>query len=587
MSIIPFSSQPSLSVPVPLMTTSTNLHPMVTRRKAGIFKPKAYHALTIAGSSKFFHVLLALQEPRGFKSAAKHPAWLSAMDAEIQALKNNDTWDLVQRPVSHNVVGCRWIFKTKLCADGSIERHKARFVAKGFSHIHGLDFEDTFSPVVHPVTVRIILSIAVGFGWPLHQLDVQNAFLHGHLSELVYMDQPLGYIDPRFPRHVCRLKRALYGLKQAPRAWFQHFSSFLLQLGFLISKADSSLFVHHSAAGMIYLLLYVDNMVLTGSNPSLIKTLITRLSTEFAMKDLGSLHYFLGVEVHHNSYGLFLSQTKYALDLLHRADMVEAKPITTSYVVGQHLSTEGKLFSNPTLFRSLAGTLQYLTIARPNLSFSVNSICQYMHASTEDHFRALKCILRYVKGTVHHGLQLHRNPSRDLLAYSDADWAGCPNTRRSTTGYLIFLGPNLISWCSKKQSTVSRSSAEAEYRSLAVPTAEVAWIVQLFRDLHLQLPSPPKLICDNKSVIFMAVNPVTRPRSKHITIDYHFVRELIANGSLKVAFVPSHLQLADSFTKGVPKPQFLLFRNKLHVVPSSMLSLKGVIRNLILFLDYR
>jgi len=162
------------------------------------------------------------------------------------------------------------------------------------------------------------------------------------------------------------------------------------------------------------------------------------------MKDLGSLHYFLGVEVHHNSYGLFLSQTKYALNLLRRADMVEAKPITTPYVVGQHLSTEGKLFSDPTLFWSLAGALQYLIITRPDLSFSVNSICQYMHAPTEDHFCALKHILCYVKGTVHHGLQLHPTPSRDLLVYSDADWAGCPDTRRSTIGYLIFLGPNLV-----------------------------------------------------------------------------------------------------------------------------------------------
>jgi hypothetical protein len=165
--------------------------------------------------------------------------------------------------------------------------------------------------------------------------------------------------------------------------------------------------------------------------------------------------------------------------------MVKAKPITTPYVVGQHLSTEGKLFSDSTLFRSLVGALQYLTITRHDLSFSVNFICQYMHASTKDHFHALKRILRYVKGTVHHGLQLHRTLSHDLLAYSDADWAGCPDTRRSTIGYLIFLGPNLVSWCSKKQSTVSRSSVEAEYRSLAVATAEVAWIVQLLRDLHL------------------------------------------------------------------------------------------------------
>ncbi|XP_042968372.1 uncharacterized mitochondrial protein AtMg00810-like [Carya illinoinensis] len=293
------------------------------------------------------------------------------------------------------------------------------------------------------------------------------------------------------------------------------------------------------------------------------------------MKDLGSLHYFVGVEVQSNSQGLFLSQTKYSLDLLQRADMVEAKPITTPFVVGHHLSTEDKLFSDPTLFRSLVGALQYLTITRPDLSFSVNSICQYMHALTEDHFCALKRILHYVKGTVHHGLQLHRTSSCELLAYSNADWAGCPDTRRSTTGYVIFLGANLVSWCSKKQSTVSHSSAEAEYRYLAVATAEVTWIVQLLRDLRLQMPSSSKILCNNKSAIFMEVNPVTRPRFKHIAIDYHFIHELIANSSLKVAFVPSHLQLADSFTKGVTKPQFLLFCNKLYVISFTMFSLKG------------
>ncbi|KAL6321989.1 hypothetical protein AAG906_035908 [Vitis piasezkii] len=516
-SIISSSSPLSPSVSIP--TTSTNTHPMVTRGKAGIFKPKAYHALTLSPSSQFFQVLLAIQESRGFKSMAKHPEWLSTMDDEIQALKKNDTWDLVPRPINHNVVGCRWIFKTKLHANGSIEHHKARLVAKGFSQIHGLDFEDTFSPMVHPATIRIILSIAVTSGWPLHQLDVKNAFLHGHLSKEVYMEQPPGYTDPQFPQHVCRLKRTLYGLKQAPRAWFQRFNFFIfffMKLGFILSQADSSLFVHHTTAGTIYLLLYVDDMVLTGTNPALIKTLITRLSKEFAMKDLGSLHYFLGVE---------------ALDLLQRADMIEAKPISTPFVVGQHLSTIGKLFSDPTLFWSLAGALQYLTITRPDLSFSAQSIMVFNFTAPP----LMSCLL--------------------IL---------------TLIGLAVLIHNNL-----PKQSTVSRSGAEAEYRSLAITTAEVAWIVQLLCDLRLPLPSPPKILCDNRSALFMVVNPVTRSRSKHIAIDYHFVHELIANGSLKVAFTPSHLQLADSFTKGVSKPQFLLFRNKLHVIPSTTLSLQG------------
>ncbi|RVX21294.1 Retrovirus-related Pol polyprotein from transposon RE1 [Vitis vinifera] len=492
------------TTPSPVSSSSrvtTSSHPMITRGKVGIFKPRLYHAMHISSSSQLFQALLALKEPRGFKSAAKHPEWLSAMDDEIHALKKNDTWVLVPRPQHHNVVGCRWIFKTKLHSDGSIERHKARLVAQGFSQVHGLDFGDTFSPVVRPATIRIILSLAVTSGWRLHQLDVKNVFLHGFLNEEVYMEQPPGYTDSQFPQHVCRLKRALYGLKQAPRAWFHRFSSFLLKLGFYSSQADSSLFVYHSSLGTVYLLLYVDDMIITGSTPSLVHTFTTRLSNEFSMKDLGDLHYFLGVEVQANEKGLFLSQTKYALDLLQRASMIDAKPISTPFVVGQHLSAEGTLFSNPTLFRSLAGALQYLTISRPDLSFNVNSICQFMHAPTEDHFRALKRILRYVKGTAHHGLQLHKQSTRDLLGYSDADWAGCPDTRRSTTGYAIFFGANLISWSSKKQSTVSRSSAEAEYRSLAVATADIAWIIQLLRDLHVTLSVPPKILCDNQSAI--------------------------------------------------------------------------------------
>ncbi|XP_058080749.1 uncharacterized mitochondrial protein AtMg00810-like [Magnolia sinica] len=345
-------------------------------------------------------------------------------------------------------------------------------------------------------------------------LDVKNAFLHGFLNEEVYMEQPPGYTDPQFPQH-----------------------------------ANSSLFVYHSSLGTVYLFLYVDDMVITGSNTSMVQTLITRLFKEFSMKDLGDLHYFLSVKVQGNEKGLFLSQTKYALDLLQRVSMIDAKPISTPFVVSQHLSAEGKLFSDPTMFRSLAGALQYLTITRPDLSFSVNFICQFMYAPTEDHSRALKHILRYVKGTPHHGLQLHKQSTRDFLTYSDANWAGCPDTRRSTTGYAIFFGANLVSWSSKKQSIISHSSAEAEYHSLAVVTADIAWIIQLLQDLYVTPLALPKILCDNQSAIFMDVNPVNRPRSKHIAIDYHFVRELVANGTLKVTFIPSYLQLADSLTK--------------------------------------
>ena len=260
------------------------------------------------------------------------------------------------------------------------------------------------------------------------------------------MEQPPGYIDPRFPTHVCLLKKALYGLKQAPRVWFQRFSSFLLTLGFSSSRADTSLFIFHQQSSLIYLFLYVDDIIVTGNNPSLLDSFTRKLHSEFATKDLGSLSYFLGLEASLTPDGLFISQLKYARDILTRAQLLDSKPVHTPMVVSQHLTVAGSPFSNPTLYRSLVGALQYLTITRPDIAHAVNSVSQFLHAPTIDHFLAVKRILRYVKGTLHFGLTFRPStiPSA-LVAYSDANWAGFPDTHRSTSGYSIYLGNNLVS----------------------------------------------------------------------------------------------------------------------------------------------
>lgn len=287
--------------------------------------------------------------------------------------------------------------------------------------------------------------------------------------------------------------------------------------------ADPSLFVLHRQQHTIYLLFYVDDIILTGNNSSLLNSFIGQLHSESATKDLGSLSYFLGLEVASTSVGLFLSQTKYARDILARAQLLDCKPVTIPMVVAQHLSSDGPPFADVTLFRSLVGALQYLTITRPDLTYSVNSVSQYLHAPTDDHFQAVKRILRYIKGTLHFGLMFTSSSSANITAYSDADWVGCPDTRRSTSGYSIYLGDNLISWSSKKQPTVSRSSCESEYRALASTVAEVLWSKHLFRDLRVSTTHRPLLLCDNKSVIFLSSNPVSHNRSKHIALDYHFL----------------------------------------------------------------
>ena len=542
----PDNLQVVLSIP------SLNLHPMQTRSKSGINKRKAFLA-SIQDSSA---VDLSLIEPATYKSAIKAPIWLQAMQDEIHALHTQGTWSLVPLPAKRNLVGCKWIFKIKRHSDGSIARHKARLVAKGFSQEPGLDYGDTFSPVVKPATVRLVLALAAHFSWPLRQLDVKNAFLHGILQEEVYMSQPPGFEDVLHPQLVCKLHKSLYGLKQAPRAWNDRFTQFLPSLGFATTYSDSSLFVKHVGPHIVVLLLYVDDIIITGSASAAILQVIQALTTEFDITDLGSLHYFLGIQITHTSTGLFLSQSKYVEDLLLKSEMVDAKPCDTPCLPYHRLLKEdGEPYPNPTVYRSIVGALQYLTFTRPDIAFSVHQVCQFMQNPMVSHFTAVKRILRYLKGTLHVGISYTKGDLQ-LKAFSDADWAGDPNDRRSTTGLVIFLGNNPISWSSKKQQTVSRSSTEAEYRALSFTAAEVDWLKQLLVFLHITLPHVPVMFCDNLSAIALSFNPVQHQRTKHIEVDVHFVRERVSQKQLSVQFVSSREQFADILTKGLSAPLF-------------------------------
>jgi hypothetical protein len=251
------------------------------------------------------------------------------MQDEYDALIKQGTWSLVPPPTNHNIVGCKWVYKLKTHSDGSIARYKARLVAKGFHQQQGIDFDETFSPVIKPPTVRMIISLVVSLHWPLRQLDVSNAFLHGILKEEVYMSQPQGYTDPQNPHYVCKLHKSIYGLKQAPRAWFERFTGQLLQFGFVASTTDYSLFIYRTKTTIAYLLLYVDDIVLTSNTPTFFDQLIQHLSSVFELKDLGPLHYFLVIQVPRDSVGLNLSQAKYATALLHKHNMFHTKPIST------------------------------------------------------------------------------------------------------------------------------------------------------------------------------------------------------------------------------------------------------------------
>ncbi|WVZ91380.1 hypothetical protein U9M48_037560 [Paspalum notatum var. saurae] len=750
----PSASSPSEAGALPSVfryaSPTVTRHHMLTRAKHGIFKPKQ---ITNLSTSTTISPI-----PTSYRAALKDPNWHHAMLEEYNALMSNNTWCLVPKPAGVNVVTGKWIFRHKLHPDGSLARYKARWVVRGFTQEQGVDYDETFSPVIKPATIRVVLSIATSSSWPIHQLDVaapfqahdqahgqgqndlvvdqapnlnlnmnqeievvipqmngpainflvdeilpdqlidpendidlvpqedinvnsmvfahelrfdpgleaflnkkrlpeldlnlqlshpvppcheaerlwrqflapssnavvdkvdkglledvhlqkknkeaapvgrkqnkkkivqgnsddaapeenardkgkplqvrqkKNAFLHGNLAETVYCVQPSGFTDPTHPNHVCKLNKSLYGLKQAPRTWFLRFNNFLQSLGFKPSRADTSLFILHKSGHTAYLLLYVDDIILTASSSTLLQQIIANLCGEFSMTDLGHLQHFLGIHVTKTAQGLFLSQSQYALEILQRAGMEHCNPVSTPVDTKSKISaTDGSPLKNGTDYRSIAGALQYLTLTRPDLTYAVQQACLFMHAPRESHLQLLKRILRYVKGTMHQGLHLTRSSSSDLVTYSDADWAGCPDTRRSTSGFCVFFGDNPVSWSSKRQATVSRSSAEAEYRGVANAVAESCWIRQLLLELHRPPPRATIVFCDNISAVYMSTNPIQHQRTKHIEIDLHFVRDKVALGEIKVLHVPSSLQFADIFTKGLPYMLFSEFKNSLHV----------------------
>ncbi|GMJ03321.1 hypothetical protein HRI_004001300 [Hibiscus trionum] len=574
---LPEPSQPTTTTsadpidPMQPSHTTGNTHTMLTRSKHGIFKPKIYHVQV--------HTT-----PTTVHEAFQDSAWSTAVHNEFTALTTNDTWDLVSLPLGKHAIGCKWIFRIKHNPDGTVNRFKARLVAKGYTQVPGCDFLETFSPVVRFPTINILLSLAVTYSWPLHHIDVNNAFLKGDLSEVVYMHQPPGFVqlDSEGVPLVCKLKKAIYGLRQAPRNWFEKLKHSLQTLGFQASQADSSLFLRNTSSTTLYIVVYVDDILLTGNSITDVQTVIDSLHAQFTIKDLSQLQFFLGLEVQRTNNGLFLHQHQYATDLLKKTGFLECKDTSTPMVIYPKLSKHiGEPLSDVQGFRSVVGALQYLCHTRPDLAYAVNKVAQYMQAPTDVHWHAVQRILRYIKTTLHFGLwfECQQPDSLLLTAFSDADWGSDIDNRRSTSSHCVLLGHHTIFWSARKQRAVSRSTAELEYRSLADTSAEVLWIRSVLTEMGIHLPDVPIIWCDNTSTVSMAANPTLHAKTKHVDLDLHFVREKVATGSLQVNYVPAHCQLADIFTKPSAVQHFEDLRRKLHVLPPATVSSSEEKRN--------
>ncbi|KAG8492199.1 hypothetical protein CXB51_009896 [Gossypium anomalum] len=496
---------------------------------------------------------IALVEPTCFEEAVKHEGWKQAMADEISMIEKNQTWKLVEKPANRKIIGVKWVYKAKQNADGSLNKLKARLVVKGFSQKYGLDYFETYAPVARLDTIRLIVGLAAHMQWNVYQLDVKSAFLNGILEEEIYVEQPEGFEVPGKEEMVYRLRKALYGLKQAPRAWYARIDSYLLSLKFERSASEPTLYVkRNKTETQLVVSLYVDDLLVTGGDEVDLAEFKIKMKQMFEMTDLGLMTYFLGMEVNQTPGGILLKQESFALKVLTKFSMLNCKPTPTPVVAGVKLSShEGHEEVCETTYRSLIGCLLYLTATRPDIMFAVSLLSIFMHCCNVQHFQAAKRVLRYIKGTLSYGLLFSKAAELRLKGYTDSDWAGSKDDMKSTSGYAFTLGSAMVCWSSKKQSLVAQSTAEAEYVAAASAVNQAIWLRKILADLNLIQEEATEILCDNKSAVAIAKNPVFHGRTKHFDIKLHVIREMEQACEIKLVHCNSENQIADILTKGL------------------------------------
>ncbi|KAK5773528.1 hypothetical protein PVK06_049834 [Gossypium arboreum] len=502
------------------MSVNTSCSTLATVSGTGCYKVDLVaYALNVAED------IDANQEPFNYSEAIScedSEKWMFAMQEEMESLHKNRTWDLVKLPKGKKAVRCKWVFKKKEGTPGVEEpRYKARLVAKGYSQIPGVDFTDVFSPVVKHSSIRALLGIVAMHDLELEQLDVKTAFLHGELEEDIYMQQPEGFIVSEKEDYVCLLKKSLYGLKQSPRQWYKRFDSFMTSHDFKRSSFDSCVYFKKNSDGsFVYLLLYVDDMLIAAKDKREIRKVKAQLSEEFEMKDLGPAKKILGMEI------------------------LRDRKANNEIEYMSHVP-----------YSSAVGSLMYAMVcSRPDLSYAVSAVSRYMANPGKEHWKVVQWILRYLRGTTNVCLQFGRTKD-GVIGYVDADFAGDLDRRRSLTGYVFTIGGCAISWKATLQTTVALSTTEAEYMAITEACKEAIWLKGLFSELNEDLQIST-VFCDSQSAIFLTKDQMFHERTKHIDIRYHFVRDIIARGDIVVSKISTHENPADMMTKSLPITKF-------------------------------
>ncbi|GKB45107.1 retrovirus-related pol polyprotein from transposon TNT 1-94 [Tanacetum coccineum] len=511
----------------------------------------------------YYDAFLTVVEPKTYKDALTQACWIEAMQEELNEFERLEVWELVPRPDKVMVITLKWIYKVKLDELGGILKNKARLVARSYCQEEGIDFEESFAPVARLEAIRIFLAFVAHMNMVVYQMDVKSAFLNGNLREEVYVSQPDGFVDKDKPNHVYKLKKALYGLKQAPRAWYDMLSSFLISQDFSKGSVDPTLFIRRDGKELLLVQIYVDDIIFVASTPELCDLFSKIMCSKFKMSLMGKISFFLGLQIFQSPKGIFINQSKYALESLKKYGFDSCDPVDNPMVEKSKLDEdkEGKAVDS-SHYRGMVGTLLYLTASRPDLQFAICMCPRYQVRPTEKHLNTVKRILRHLKGTVNRGLWNLKDSSIDLTAFADADHAGCQDTRCSTSGSMQFLGDRLISWSSKRQKSAAISSTEAEYIALSGCCAQILWMRSQLTDYGFGFNKIP-MYCDNKSAIALCCNNVQHSRSKHIDIRFHFIKEHVENGVIELYFVNTEYQLADIFTKALGRERIEFLINKL------------------------
>ncbi|CAH2100381.1 unnamed protein product [Euphydryas editha] len=513
-------------------------------------------------------------EPISYKEAMSSPEaedWRKAMKDEFDSLISNKVWKLVDRPKQTNIVKCKWVYKLKSDASGNFLRHKARLVARGFTQREGIDFHDTFSPVVRHSTMRTLFSLANELDLNIDHVDVTTAFLNGNLNETIYMEQPEGFCTNN--EKVCLLQKSIYGLKQSSRMWNVRIHNVLCNNSFVQSKNEPCVYYIRTQDDFVIVSLYVDDCYLFYSKDSQCKNkLLEVLKTEFNIKNLGPIQNYLGIRVTRDRKNktLTLDQSVYVKSILNRFNMLDCKPVSTPMVPSNKLQKESECLDDEQYkYRQLIGSLMYLSVCtRPDIAFTCSQLSQFNNCFGKSHWFAAKRLLRYLAGTINYGLHFVKSKELVLLAYTDADWANDCLERKSYTGYAIKLGSNVINWESRKQRSVALSSTEAEYYAIADVSKDLCFIKQLLLELVPSLKVHIIVFNDNQSAHKIIENKeISHKRTKHIDVRYHFIKDLVMKGFMTIKYLCTEKMFADVLTKCLNSRQHGLFRHDLSVRP--------------------